>query len=888
MIAKETPLLKIKLYVPPVRPGLVSRPRLVERLNASLSSQLTLLSAPAGFGKTTLLSEWVHAGTPRPIVWVSLDETDNDPVRFLAYLDAALEEIGVRSEAPLPSLAPISPETAVTALINHLTVDPHPFTLILDDYHLITARPIHDAVAFLIEHLPATVNVIVATRADPPFPLHRLRGRGQLIELRMADLRFTSQEAADFLNQAMHLDLSPEDIEALNARAEGWVAGLQMAAASMQGLDDATRFIHAFTGSDRYILDYLIEEVFHRQPDDVQTFLLHTAILDRLTSPLCDAVTGRSDSRAMLEQIERSNLFVAPLDNERRWYRYHRLFADLLRKRLHQHDPDLPATLHRRASDWYAQNGHLPAAVDHALAAQDVTRAAALVAQTTEATLMHGEIATFAQWMNALPETAVRSQPSLYVFHSLALLVSGASIEAVEARLHDAERHHAEVTPGRITALRALIAAFQIRFAEVVELSYQALRELPRDDVLMRSYVTWLLGAYGIADAAADVDVKSLDEIARTESKAGNVMIAVMATAQHAEQLMRCGRLHDAGQLYRQALELATDSQGQPLPIAGGVLAGLGDLAFQWNRLDEAVDYLHEGIQLMEQWTEIGALEAYLTLARIKQACGDLAGAHAAIRQAQQRALQFDATQIDDIVVAMSQAQVWLAEGNVEAVERWAAERGLTGVDAIPTSEDDVSMEERLRKYESLVLVQLWIAQGRTADALALLAATLPLAEKRQRPELLIRIHLLRALAFHAQSDVHSALGALETALALGEPEGYVRPFLDAGPTMAHLLYQAAEQGASAQYVGALLAAFDTPTPAPPPSEPLIEPLSQREIEVLQLIAAGCSNQDIAHSLVLALSTVKVHTYNIYSKLAVHSRTQAIARARALGILPPK
>ena len=468
------PLLRTKFYIPPVRPELVSRPHLVERLNAGPRSghKLTLISAPAGFGKTTLLSEWV-AGCEQPVAWLSLDEGDNDPARFWVYFVAALQTvqagIGATSLTALQAPQPPPIESALTPLINEIAAIPDPFALVLDDYHLITAQAIHDALAFLLDHLPPQMHLIIATRADPPLPIARLRGRGQLTELRQTDLRFTPDEAAAFLNQVMGLGLSAEDVAALEARAEGWIAGLQMAAVSMQGQEDVAGFIRAFTGSDRYILDYLVEEVLQRQPESVQTFLLQTAILDRLTGPLCDAVWDKSPTcptadggQAMLERLEQANLFIVPLDNERRWYRYHRLFADLLRSRLQQVHPDLAPTLHRRASKWYEENGLMAPAIEYALSAGDFERAANLIEQTAEATLMRSEVATFLNWVEALPDDVVRAWPRLGVFHGMASVLSGGPLHVAQSRLQDAAADEAAgLLSGEGTAFRAWIAVIR-------------------------------------------------------------------------------------------------------------------------------------------------------------------------------------------------------------------------------------------------------------------------------------------------------------------------------------------------------------------------------------------------------------------------------------------
>jgi LuxR family maltose regulon positive regulatory protein len=814
-----TPLLQTKLYIPPVRPELVPRPRLIEQLDAGLHRKLTLVSAPAGFGKTTLLSEWVGS-CGRPVGWVSLDEGDNDPARFLAYFVVALQTIetdigkGVPSAFQAPQPPPI--ESVLTALVNDIAAIPDPFVLVLDDYHLITAQPIHDALTFLLDHLPPQMHLVIASRADPPLAVARLRGRGQLTELRQTDLRFTPDEAAAFLNQVMGLELSADDVAALASRTEGWIAGLQMAAVSMQGQEDIASFVHAFTGSDRYVLDYLVEEVLQWQPNSVQTFLLQTAILDRLTGPLCDAVMDwrlevggwkwegdqrptadlqpPTSSQQVLEYLEHANLFIVPLDNERQWYRYHRLFADLLRKRLHQAQPDLVPTLHHRASTWHEQNGLMATAIDHALSAGDLERAAHLIEQTAEATLMRSEIATFLSWMEMLPDELVRARPLLCLFHAGALLWGSRPLDAIEARLRDAVEADPDGSiSGEVAAIRALLAAHQGDVRRSTELSHRALELLPEESLFLRSVVAGSLGLAYLWSDEVVAATQTFDELARIGQETGNFMLTVMALRRLAKLRRMQGQLHKARALYEQALELAVDRQGRPLPIAGLALIGLGELWREWNDLEAAMRDLTEGIELTSQWSEAGTVEGYIRVARVRQAQGDEDGAREAIQKAQQLALKTDTTEVDDLSVALHQARLWVAQGNLEAALRWVEERGLDkDVDSAELEASDDLLNYHLRKYEHVVLARLLMAQDRPDEALTLLEPLLPRIEQQGRIGMAIEIHVLRALALQAQGDVAQAMTALECALSLAEPGGYVRIFVDEGPPMARLLYQAA------------------------------------------------------------------------------------------------
>jgi LuxR family maltose regulon positive regulatory protein len=895
----DTPLLTTKLYIPPVRPELVSRPRLIERLNEGLHRKLTLVSAPAGFGKTTLLIEWVR-NCGCPVAWVSLDESDNDLTRYMTYFVAALQTIevdigeGVLSAFQAPKPPPI--ESVLTGLINEIAAVQEQFALVLDDYHVIEAQPIHDALTFLLDHLPPQMHLVIATRSDPPLPIARLRGRGQLTELRATDLRFTSDETATFLNQVMGLDLTVDHIAALETRTEGWVAGLQLAALSIQSREDIPGFLAAFTGSQHYILDYLVEEVLQRQSESVRAFLLQTSILDRMTGPLCDAVTlgcrskrsGESGGQAMLDRLEHANLFVVPLDSRRHWYRYHHLFADFLRARLHQIWPDQVPELHIRASEWYEQNRLIAAAIDHALSAEHFERAAHLIERAAEPTMMRSEVATFVSWVEALPDDVARARPLLCVYHAWALVLSGHPLDAAESRLQDAiEADTENSVDGEVAAFRAWTAALRGDTRHSTELSQRALELLPAESLFLRSIVAGSLGLVYMWSGDVVAAFQAFEEAARIGQKAGNLMVTAIALRRLAQLRVMQGRLSEAKAFCEQALELSVDGRGRRLPIAGLVLIVLGELLREWNDLEAAARHLIEGIELVKQWGEIGAFDGYVALAHVRQAQGDVDGAREAIHRAQQLAIQFDASEVDDVFVALHQARLWVAQGNLEAAIRWAEGRQ---VDRDVDSEEESSHHYPLvRALEHLTLARVYIAWGRPEEALEMLESLLQTAEAAGWMGYVIEILALQALALQGQGDILPAVTALERALSLAEPEGYVRVFVDEGPSMAPLLYEAAARGIAPQYTSRLLAALPAAEPASKfqklPVE-MVEPLSERELEVLQLIAEGLSNQEVAQRLFITLGTVKWHTSNIYGKLGVKNRTQAVAQARALGILP--
>lgn len=881
-------LLATKLYIPLPRPGAVARPRLLARLDAGLACPLTLISAPAGFGKTTLLGRWIAARRAEPaapaFAWLSLDERDDDPARFLTYCIAALQtvapETGATALALLQSPQRPSLETLLVPLLNDLAQAASPLPLVLDDYHAVEAQGIHDTLAFLLDRLPPHVHLIVAGRADPPLPLARLRARAQLVELRAADLRFTPQETADFLNGVMGLALSPAAIDNLAARTEGWIAGMQLAAVSLQGREDREEFVRVFSGSHRHVLDYLLEEVLKRQPENVQSFLLQTSILDRLTAPLCDAVLDApAGSQAALEQLERANLFMVPLDDERRWYRYHRLFADLLRQYLEKTQPEKLPELHRRAGGWLERHEWLPEAIEHAFAAGDAAHAADLVERAAEGTFMRSEVGTLLRWLNALPDEHIRSRPILCIYHAWALMLMGQPRAAVLARLDDAEAGaSAGAIPAEAAVCRALLATLLGDTSRSLTLSREALARLPEENGYWRGIVMSNLGMAHVLVGDIDAAIQAFDESVRLGRIVGNTLFAVGALGNLGGLCLLRGRLRQAESIYGQALDLATDAHGRRLPVATRALFGLAELARERNDLDTAARYLAECLELSEQYGEIGTLVTCVSLARVRQEQGDAAGAQAMIERARQLAQRSEATSLDDQLVAVAQARLSIRQGDLAAAEEWARERKRSGM---PAAYD-------LQEAERTLLARLHLAQGRAREALETLAPLREAAERRGRARRLVEILALEALSHHAQGDERAALAAMEQLLRLAEPEGYVRVFLDGGAPMARLLSAVLARGISADYARRLLAQFPAAPHAAAPAEEapaLIEPLSAREREVLGLIAEGLSNQEIAERLVISLSTVKGHAAAIFGKLGVSHRTQAVARARELGLL---
>jgi LuxR family maltose regulon positive regulatory protein len=869
-----------------------------------LHLKLTLISAPAGFGKTTLISEWV-ARSERATAWLSLDEGDNDLARFLAYLVAALQTvedgIGEGVLTMLHSSQPPPIESMLTILLNEITTIPDHFVLVLDDYHVMDAQPVDHALTFLLEHLPPKMHLAIATREDPQLPLARLRARGQLSELRAADLRFTPSEAAEFFNRVMGLNLLADDIAALETRTEGWITGLQMAALSMQRRSDAASFIQAFTGSHRFVLDYLIEEVLQRQPERVRSFLLQTAVLDRLSGSLCDAITGREDGRGMLETLERSNLFVVPLDDRRQWYRYHHLFADVLKTRLVEEWPGQVSALHRRASVWYEQNGLPSDAIRHALAAEDFERAADLIELAGPMVEESSQTARWLRWVRALPDELVHIRPVLSVWYAYALLGRG-ELEAAEARLTDAEQclelmnEQSEnpaaeivvVDEAQFRSLPATIAVARAYYAQAlgdvpgtVTYAQRVLDLLPEGEQLRRGQATALLGITYWASGDLEAANRAFANYTMKLRTAGNIPDAISTVCVVAEIRMALGRLREAASTLEQFLQFVMD-QGEPVPPDTADLhRGLSELYREQGDLKAAAQHLLSSKELGEQAElPVWRYRWCIAQARLIGTQGDLDGALDLLNEAEHSYIR---TPLPDVrPISATKAQIWVTQGRLAEAMGWAREQGLS-------VDDDLSY---LREFEHITLARVLIARYRSNredvfinEAIRLLERLLKAAEEGRRIRSVIEILMLQALAHQAQGDLSLALAPLERALALAEPEGYVRIFVDEGQPMAALLQEAAQHGASPNYASRLKAVFEKAEGRAPVTQLMSEPLSARELEVLMLLGTEISGPEIARTLVVSLSTLRTHTQNIYSKLGVNNRRAAVRRAEELHLL---
>jgi LuxR family maltose regulon positive regulatory protein len=917
--ASPDALLATKLRVPPARRGLIPRPRLEDRLTEALAGELTVVSAPAGFGKTALLAEWARR-SGRPVAWLSLDAGDNDPVRFWRHVAAALG--GVRegvAQRLAPLLGPPSPrsfEAVVTTLVNEFVVAADELALVLDDYHLIDSQAVHRSLVFLLEHLPAGLRLALACRSDPPLPLARLRARGELAELRTAELRFTLDEATALLREAVGADLPVDAVAALEARSEGWVAGLQLAALSLRGREDVAGFVAAFSGSHRYVLDYLAEEVLDRQPEQVRTFLLETSVLGRLCGALCDAVTGGTGGQRLLETIERANLFLTPLDEVRGWWRYHQLFADLLRVRLEQERPERLPELHRAAARWCDHRGLADEAIQHAVAAGDVASAARMVERYIGGMPAGGETATAARWLGALPPELVRERPRLCVACAYGAVVRGRA-DALEDWLDAADRALSAVTggepaddeagpspddwaagwqgdvPGIVAVLRADLACLRGDADRTIRLARQVLTRVPAVDPIKRFLAGWILArADWLRGDLAEAE-RALADLVGTVRAANEYFLTMTVYWELGRVQYARGRLSAALDTCRQALTVGAEAGNLALPALGIAQLGVAAVRCERGELTAALELTTEGMSRVRQLAG-SRLEAegLVVLARVREALGDRAGAMAAVTEAERAGPSPDVVDLFNPAPA-AQARLLLAQGQLAEAAAWAAARGLDAGDSLGYP----------REREYMVLARLLLDWGEPERARRLLERLSAAAAAQRRTGSLIELGALRARALAACGDQAAALTALAEALTLAWPEGYVRVFADEGAPLAGLLDQviAGRRRGTAQaprvpgdYLGRVRAAFGpgdahaagpAPGSVPAVAAGLAEPLTDRELEVLGLLAAGMANKQIAAELVVALDTVKKHVSHVLGKLGAANRTQAVARARELGLV---
>jgi LuxR family maltose regulon positive regulatory protein len=880
---------------------------LQERVWRGLPGALTLIVAPVGYGKTTLASMCV-TGSGMPCAWLSLDPQDNREPRFLRYLTAALRtvvpEVGAEVAGLLETSEPPRAETLLTWVVNDLVACERDLCLVLDDYHVITDDAVHGAVAFLIEHGPANLHLLVCSRSDPPLPVPRLRAGGHVVDIRAGDLCFTRAEAARFLHDTMGLHLDDSVAGTLVRRTEGWIAGIQLAALSLRRHRDPVSFVEGFTGTDRYILEYLFEEVLAAQPEQVQDFLLRTSVLDRLSASLCDAVTDRDDSSVVLDHLERHHLFLVPLDDDRVWYRYHQLFADLLRSRLPASRHEEVARLRSRAAQWCVRNGHITEAVDYALDAGDIRQAADLIAQYWGQVSSAGEIETVQSWLDALPEQTLRLSAALLVARCWLAWFHGEA-DVLEARLIEA---HAAVRDGRpgsgigqegiavlsaqVAALESLVARRRGEHPAAVERAEEALRLIPGsltagEDARLRSLVhSALPTAY---DAAGDLDraAQAYAETLRWSRLARNVAGVAGISYRLGGVLIPMGRLRQAQQVCQDGLAYLGEHRLDRSPAAGILHLAMAEVLVERDELEGAQRHVTEGLDLGRGSGRLDAVRnAGRALSRLRAARDDLDGALAAVTEAE-LALGEWPSDLARAELLATRSRILLRAGNVSDAARCAQQ-------AVELARFDHGQTGQLA---ALAALRVQITPCDPADAVDHLTRALDAAQRRHRWGVALELHVLRALALADDGDLRRAEHDLEHALTLAAVEGYCRVFLDEGPRLQLLLarwVRRAGTGPGRELAGRLLAqpgagrvgAQTCPDSDPDPNGELIDPLSERELEVLRIMALGKTNQQIADRLVVARGTVKAHSASIFRKLAVTNRTQAVVRARQLGILP--
>lgn len=902
------PVLTTKLFIPPSRNKVVLRQHLIERLNDGLcrdkdqNRKLTLISAPAGFGKTTLVGEWIRQ-CETPAAWLSLDEGENDLTRFLTYLVAALqtidEHLGDSLVGMLQSPQQPSSDLILTTLFNEVANHSGDFILVLDDYHVIDSKPVDHAVTFLLDHLPPQMHLVITSREDPNLSLARFRARGQMTELRAADLRFTSAEAAAFLNQVMGLNLVAEDIAVLETRTEGWIAGLQLAAISMTGHKDTASFIQSFSGSNRFVMDYLIEEVLHQQPESVQNFLRNTSILDRLCGSLCDAVLRNpsGSGQETLEYLEHGNLFIVPLDSERRWYRYHHLFTDLLRQRFHrstvsstEDGENQEKKLHIRASQWFEDHGLQVEAFRHAAAANDIDRAERLIDGKGIPLHFSGGVAPILDWLGSLPKEVLNSRPSLWWRHAALLLIAGRT-DGVEQKLNGAEAaldailqgtepdDKARNFVGQIAAARATLALTRYDIDTMLTQSQRALACLSSSSLSARANAHWTLGYAYVLQGDRIKARQALLEAVSLSKQSGAIFTLILASIGLGNVQEADNQLYLAAETYQSVLRFAGE---HPQQIIHEAHLGMARIRYEWNDLDAAEQHTQQSNQLARQY-DVQVIDRFILcevfLARLKLAQGDLAGCEEILQQVDRSAHRSSFThRLPEI--AAERVRLLLQQGNMAAAEN------LANMYQLPLSQ-----------------ARVYLAQGNFSAAQALLEGYLLQVEAKGWQDEQLKGLVLQAVVYQANDEKDRAVQGLGKALALAEPGGFIRIFIDEGLLMMQLLADVAVLGFMPDYLGTLVSAFKAEQkksegksllPHPPsliepealPAESmLVEPLSQRELEILRLIAQGLSNREISERLFLAIITVKVHNQKIFGKLQAKSRTEAVARARDFGLL---
>ena len=869
------PLIQAKFYIPPLRPSHIVRPRLGEVLNHELilgevfNRKLTLICAPAGYGKTSLAIDWLTS-LQIPVAWLSLDERDNDPIRFLTYLIHAfrqiLPEVGGSSLGMLQAPQLPSPEEILVPLFNELAAKATPTIFVIDDYHLIQTPTIHQFLNFLVDYQPQQMHTTIISREDPPLPLHRLRARGQMVDIRQEAIRFTLKETGDLLTSIIGNELTPENIKDVEHRTEGWVTGMQLLRLSLQEHPDATEFIRSFTGSNRFVLDYLFEEVFNNQNQEVQDFLLKTAVLENLSAGLCEAVTGHADSGKILTMLDQSNLFLHHLDQSQTWFRYHRLFLDLLKHRLQLNGSIDRGILHQNASQWYSDNSFLEEAIDHSLAGCDWPNALDLIYQVSGQLLKTGAVATLLGWHQQIPTESILSKPEYCITYAWPLMLSG-QLQAAELYLETAESSTTENSEfmGEVAAAQAFLSRAMGNDEKLVSYSEQALALIPKTDLSARSIVAMNLGIAYWHQGDMRKTEQTLSEILSGTQQCGNKYAELTS-------LFFLGRVHAVRGQLRRAIKIFKDIIALKLrmPIICLVYLDLSALHYELNDLEACEHYLELGEDIIgtKEHPEF-RIAGMMQKARLLAAKGDKSGALNMLESCSQISRSADIPLRTQHRIASCIVELAIACEDLEKALAWA-DTSADGSDSHP-----------FYRFLSLSPVRLLLAKGEKSAALERIDQWIPIADAAGWDYGKVYLYVLKALT---AMDMESAVNSLTQALTIGQPEGFMRTFIDLGPDLVPILREAAVRGVHPEYVGEILASFEDQSgqTALPPE---IEPLSDREMEVLRLLAAGLTNKQIADQLFVSISTIKSHVHHISSKLDVSNRTQAVARARQLNLI---
>ena len=893
-MAIEINLLHTKFFLPKVREHLIHRPRLTRLLEDSIQTRVVLISAPAGYGKTSLLADW-NQEYQHPVAWLTIDENDNDPTRFMEYLLHSFYDCSY------PQLQKILDDKKelfqgnfrqdINILLNCMLSSPENIILTLDDYHLIHNAVIHENMNFMIENLPENVHIILVTRADPPFNLPKWRVNGYLLEIRRGDLCFTQQEATDFFAASIGHFFSRRNIRTLTNKTEGWIAGMQLAASAIRSLDDDAsiyQFIESFKGTNRYILDYLVEEALKMQSDDVREFLLYSSILDRFCAPLCDLILERENSQEMLELLDRHNLFIIPLDDQRTWYRYHNLFAELLQSQIQKSDKEKIRTMHSRASVWFEENGNLSDAIEHSFRAEDFQRAAQLVNKQGEYALSHGQFLTFMNWVRRIPTEFLYQNPSLCSYYVVCLILEGSSYREIQSLLEVVEtiKGHNSYQPASLKALLCILQGKQQEAAMQMEI----INQNPPDDEFFAGLFDLLRALYNYG-TIPDTMGRLRETYQKSRSK-GNLLIAIVSLSYIGDLYKYQGKFNEAANTYNEVLAMSEIGKNEFLSASSVAFLGLAEIAYKRNQLEEAKRLLLQGLNMNIRWEISHFFGLSTTLARVHIAMGEVKEAVEAMQRAEDMAIQFDMTEVDDFVVACNIIQLKLLMGNIDEIEEW---ENQIDTSKLSTAKDLASFSFFFSSVPDLYsFSHAWflLYQGDVHKAITILQNLYENSTKEKLDDFTIQYAVLLSVAYDKNDDRQQAMQYLHIALDLAKTENQIQVFLEQGTDILNLLYEAARQDIQPEYVGKLLALFPQLDLEKDKEEfvyfegEVIEPLSDREIEILQYIAEGLSNQQIAYTLHLSLSTVKVHSYNIYRKLNVHSRVQAVSRAKALSIIP--